>query len=110
MTEEKFAFFSNNNDFHESAIKFNEELRDKTKWNLKNIFKFPLTEFIINGDLFFKRVWEMIDRSQSYFWITTYAIDSSPAADTTLYKLIQALKRGVHVVLFVDNVQFWAKK
>jgi len=52
----------------------------------------------------------MIDRSQSYFWITTYAIDSSPAADTTLYKLIQALKRGVHVVLFVDNVQFWAKK
>lgn len=60
--------------------------------------------------MFFKKVWEMIDHSQSYFWITTYAIDSSPAADTTLYKLIQALKRGVHVVLFVDNVQYWAKK
>jgi hypothetical protein len=52
----------------------------------------------------------MIDHSKSYFWITTYAIDSSPAADTTLYKLIQAVQRGVHVVLFVDNVQYWAKK
>ena len=30
----------------------------------------------------------MIDRSKEYFWITTYAIDSSPAADTTLLKLI----------------------
>jgi hypothetical protein len=52
----------------------------------------------------------MIDTSKNYFWITTYAIDSSPAADTTLYKLIEAVKRGVHVVLLVDNVQFWAKQ
>lgn len=52
----------------------------------------------------------MIDTAQEYFWITTYAIDSSPAADATLLKLIEASKRGVHVVLFIDNVQFWAKK
>ena len=37
-------------------------------------------------------------------------MDSSPAADTTLYKLIDATKRGVQVVLYIDNVQLWAKK
>lgn len=37
-------------------------------------------------------------------------MDSSPAADSTLIKLTQAVKRGVHVVLFIDNVQYWAKK
>lgn len=51
----------------------------------------------------------MIDESKEYFWITTYAIDSSSVADTTLLKLIEACKRGVNVVLFIDNVQFWAK-
>jgi phosphatidylserine/phosphatidylglycerophosphate/cardiolipin synthase-like enzyme len=52
----------------------------------------------------------MIDQSKHYFWITTYAMDSSPAADATLIKLTQAVKRGVHVVLFIDNVQYWAKE
>jgi phosphatidylserine/phosphatidylglycerophosphate/cardiolipin synthase-like enzyme len=51
----------------------------------------------------------MIDNCKDYFWITTYAMDSSPAADTTLYKLIDAAERGVHVVLCIDNVQLWAK-
>lgn len=37
-------------------------------------------------------------------------MDSSPAADTTLYKLIDAVNRGVHVILFIDNVQSWTKK
>lgn len=52
----------------------------------------------------------MIDSSSGYFWLTTYAMDSSPVADTTLLKMITAAKRGVHVTLFVDNVQLWAKK
>jgi hypothetical protein len=51
----------------------------------------------------------MIDNCRDYFWITTYAMDSSPAADTTLYKLTDAAARGVHVVLFIDNVQLWVK-
>lgn len=54
-------------------------------------------------------MWSAIDNAKSYFWITTYAMDSSPAADTTLYKLIDAARRGIHVVLFIDNVQSWAK-
>ena len=52
----------------------------------------------------------MIDKSKSYFWLTTYAFNSSPTADATLYKLIDAAKRGVHVVLFIDNVQHWARQ
>lgn len=79
-------------------------------WLIKPIKGFPLTEFVVEGDAFFRRVWKMIDESREYFWITTYAIDSSPAADTTLLKLVEACKRGVNVVLFVDNVQFWAKQ
>jgi phosphatidylserine/phosphatidylglycerophosphate/cardiolipin synthase-like enzyme len=79
-------------------------------WKLKPIVRFPYTEFIVEGDVFFKKVWQLIDRSKEYFWMTTYAIDSSPAADTTLLKLIEACKRGVNVVLFIDNVQYWAKQ
>lgn len=52
----------------------------------------------------------MIDSSNHYFWLTTYAFDSSPAADTTLLKLISASKRGVNVVLLIDNVQAWPKR
>jgi phosphatidylserine/phosphatidylglycerophosphate/cardiolipin synthase-like enzyme len=76
---------------------------------LKTIFRFPLTKFITDGDEYFKRLWSMIDNCRDYFWITTYAMDSSPAADTTLYKLTDAAARGVHVVLFIDNVQLWVK-
>jgi hypothetical protein len=36
-------------------------------------------------------------------------MDSSPATDTTLLKLIDAASRGIHVVLYLDNVQSWAK-
>jgi|LakMenEpi03Aug12_release.lakeMendotaPanAssembly.Ray.scaffolds.fasta_scaffold459038_3 hypothetical protein len=71
--------------FHSNVPKINKEI---ASWNLKPIVRFPYTEFIVDGDVFFKRVWQMIDRSKEYFWMTTYAIDSSPAADTTLLKLI----------------------
>jgi phosphatidylserine/phosphatidylglycerophosphate/cardiolipin synthase-like enzyme len=84
-----------------------EEIR---KAKLKKITRFPYSDFIVNGDQFFKTVWKMIDQSKEYFWLTTYAIDSSPAADTTLLKMIDACKRGVHVILFIDNVQYWAKQ
>ena len=92
--------------FHRSHRQTTAEIQSL---KLNVIDKFPYTEFITEGDQFFKKVWKMIDRSRDYFWTTTYAIDSSPAADTTLIKLIEAAKRGVHVVLFADNVQFWAK-
>ena len=93
--------------FHKQQGNINREI---FSWGLKQIKLFPFKDFIVNGDQFFRTVWKMIDNSQEYFWITTYAIDSSPAADTTLLKLIEACKRGVHVVLFADNVQFWAKQ
>lgn len=92
--------------FHSNRQRVQSEI---AQWNLKHIKRFPYTEFIVEGDTFFNKLWRMIDESKQYFWITTYAINSSPAADTTLLKLIEASKRGVHVVLFVDNVQFWAK-
>jgi phosphatidylserine/phosphatidylglycerophosphate/cardiolipin synthase-like enzyme len=37
-------------------------------------------------------------------------MDSSPVADTTLYKMVNAARRGVHVILFVDYVQCWINK
>lgn len=93
--------------FHQTVPQTQAEIAG---WNLQPVKRFPYTEFIVDGDIFFRKVWQMIDRSKEYFWMTTYAIDSSPAADTTLLKLIEASKRGVNVVLFVDNVQFWAKQ
>jgi phosphatidylserine/phosphatidylglycerophosphate/cardiolipin synthase-like enzyme len=93
--------------FHQRHTPTTEEIR---QWGLRRIGRFPLTDFITDGDLFFKTVWKMIDESKGYFWATTYAMDSSPAADTTLFKLTEAAKRGVHVVLFIDNVQYWAKQ
>ena len=93
--------------FSSSVQNFNQEVQ--SSWKLKNIRLFPLTRYITDGDDFFRSIWKMIDKSRQYFWITTYAMDSSPAADTTLLKMIEAAKRGVHVVLFIDNVQYWAK-
>ncbi len=40
-------------------------------------------------------------------WILTYAMDKSIPANTTLVKLIEARKRGVSTVLFVDDLQQW---
>lgn len=57
------------------------------------------------GDEFFKQLWKTIDDSKSYAWITTYAMDRSIPANTTLSKLIAARKRGVNTVLFVDDLQ-----
>lgn len=71
--------------FHQRHSEINREI---SQMKIKKIDKFPSTEFIVNGDQFFKTVWRMIDHSKEYFWITTYAINSSPAADTTLLKLI----------------------
>lgn len=71
--------------FHSRVTQTRAEI---ASWKLKPIARFPYTEFIVEGDVFFKKVWQMIDRSKEYFWMTTYAIDSSPAADTTLLKLI----------------------
>jgi phosphatidylserine/phosphatidylglycerophosphate/cardiolipin synthase-like enzyme len=71
--------------FHQSHQQVGDEIE---KWSLKEIRRFPRTEFIVKGDEFFRTVWKMIDTAQEYFWITTYAMDSSPAADTTLLKLI----------------------
>lgn len=71
--------------FHQDHEEVTKEVR---AMGMRKIERFPFTDFIVKGDQFFKTVWRMIDKSKEYFWITTYAIDSSPAADTTLLKLI----------------------
>lgn len=68
-------------------------------------FKYPQLEIFTDGDQFYQKLWRMIDESQSYCWVLTYAMDRSMAANITLYKLINAQQRGVNVVLFVDDLQ-----
>lgn len=96
-----------NPQFYASSVATMKEI---SKWKMKPITLFPQSQIITDGDIFFKRIWSMIDSSNHYFWLTTYAFDSSPAADTTLLKLISASKRGVNVVLLIDNVQAWPKR
>jgi len=40
----------------------------------------------------------------------TYAMDSSMTANLTIRKLANASKRGVNVVLFVDDLQQYTNK
>ncbi|OMJ89669.1 hypothetical protein SteCoe_8121 [Stentor coeruleus] len=67
-------------------------------------------EFINSGDLFFERLWNMIDRSKTNCWILTYHMAESYIADETIRRLINAAERGVDVVLYVDWLNFYPSK
>lgn len=68
---------------------------------------YKMCKIIEDGDEFFEELWRMIDNSEKCCWILTYHMVDDSIANTTLTKLIQAAKRGVSVVLFVDNLNFW---
>jgi hypothetical protein len=44
--------------FHSNRDKVHSEI---AQWNLKHIKRFPYTEFIVEGDTFFNKLWRMID-------------------------------------------------
>jgi cardiolipin synthase len=55
-------------------------------------------------------LWRQIDEARSYVWIVTYAFDTSFTGQLTLKKLIEAQRRGVNCVLFVDDLQQYVDK
>jgi hypothetical protein len=94
--------------FYNRSIHINKEIKE---WDLKSVL-FPLKKFITEGkgkiylgDEFFKHLWKAIDKSKDYAWIISYAFDHSIPANTTIIKLIEARKRGVNTVIFVDDLQ-----
>ncbi|EGR29989.1 hypothetical protein IMG5_144630 [Ichthyophthirius multifiliis] len=73
--------------------------------NLKNTYVIQNNISQKKGDQYFRTLWSYIDQAKTYAWLTTYAFNDSPTSNFTFKKLIQAQKRGVNVVLFVDDLQ-----
>lgn len=107
-------FFST--DFYNNAMKLicNKDYMGTVKWQ-----HFPSTRYNDEGDYFYsiicilnilEELWKQIDNSTNYCWILTYAMDDSLIANTTFRKLMNASRRGVDVVLFVDDLQQYTNK
>jgi cardiolipin synthase len=92
--------------FYENATKIINSLDS----NPPQIRDFPSRLYSDKGDEFYSKLWEYIDSSKQFCWILTYAMDSSLTANITFRKLSNAAKRGVDVVLFVDDLQQYTNK
>ena len=63
---------------------------------------FPEVEFHDNADDYYEKVWSAIDRAEKHIWIVMYHFDDTSIGTMTLYKLMEAAKRGVKVCLMHD--------
>ena len=63
-----------------------------------------------DNDRFFDVLWQHIDNSKDLICIATYDMDHKNIAGITLQKLKNAAKRGVHVFLIIDDLNFYPNK
>lgn len=63
---------------------------------------FPEAKFYDNADQYYEKVWSAIDGASSHIWVVMYHFDDTSIGTITLYKLIEAAKRGVKVCLMHD--------
>ncbi|KRW98257.1 hypothetical protein PPERSA_00714 [Pseudocohnilembus persalinus] len=92
--------------FFQESYQFNQEIKNS---NIPEI-TYPSTTIRIKGDDFYKDIWREIDNAKDYCWIQTYAMDATFPAKLTIIKMIEALKRGVTCVLYVDDLQQYVDK
>ena len=59
------------------------------------------------SDKFFDILWEKIDKAKTLAWVCTYDMDHKAVAGITLQKLINAAKRGVCVILVIDDINYF---
>lgn len=62
-----------------------------------------------NSDDYWDKYWSKIDKAKKFIFIITYDMDNKMIANLTLRKLIEALDRGVQVVLIVEHLNFYMK-
>lgn len=67
-------------------------------WRKGNSF-----ELFLNGDLFFPRMLEAINSANSFILFEMYLFESGEIAGEFIDKLCLAVKRGVHVFIFLDD-------
>ncbi len=63
-----------------------------------------------DNDRFFDVLWEKIDNAKDLICIVTYAMDHKNVAGITLQKLRNAAKRGVKVILVIDDLCYYPSK
>lgn len=66
--------------------------------------RFPETYFTDNADEYYEKVWSAIDGAEKHIWIIMYHFDDTSIGTITLYKLIEAAKRGVKVCAMHDTL------
>ena len=64
-------------------------------------------EIIDDGDVFFLKLYDMIDNAKTCCWIITYDMGHGAVADEVLRRLIKASERGVDVLLMVDWLNYY---
>ena len=65
-------------------------------------------EIHADSDRFWDRFWLEIDQAKDLVAIATYDMDHKMIAGITMHKLVNARKRGVQVVLIIDDLNYYA--
>ena len=64
-------------------------------------------EIYDDSDLFWDKFWQSIDKANHMVFITTYDMDHKLIAGITLHKLTKAARRGVKVILIIDDLNYF---
>ena len=63
-----------------------------------------------DSDRFWDLFWQQIDKAEDLVFVTSYDMDHKLIAAITLQKLAHAAKRGCHVVLLIDDLNYYASQ
>ena len=66
--------------------------------------RFPEIQFMDNSDEYYEKLWSVIDGAEKHIWVMMYHFDDTSVGSITLYKLIEAAKRGVKVCTMHDTL------
>lgn len=62
-----------------------------------------------DSDVYWEKYWSKIDKAKDFIFIITYDIDNKMIANITLRKIMDAMDRGVRVVLLMEHLNFYMK-
>ena len=64
-------------------------------------------EILDDTDRVWDKFWEHIDKAEDLVFVATYDMDHKLIAAMTLQKLTSAARRGVKVVLVIDDLNYY---
>ena len=81
---------------------YKDQLKMNTLGNQDDI------EILEDSDRFWDRFWQHIDKAKDVVFIATYDMDHKLIAAITLEKLERAARRGVRVIVIIDDLNPYA--